>query len=270
MKRMLLIAFLLNFFILSAFSQDGDYSLKRVEQNILGLVRIMQEEGVLPKRFEHNIIHGMFAHYNLNSKRDMEKFLLGDFNAPVEFFFLPSFQSPSSLRIVKDSLNSWNLEVKYISNFKEVDREVYQMYPTISMGGFGTSSINITDEERKRISEHNAAVQAKKNEERFNLYKVDTLSLPISNQFAEQLYEKMVSFIVNFKVKGFLNRILIDGYSVSFRTVIDDEVWSLWIHDPYKTNVRKMADLCREIISDARANQLDESKYITILETFEK
>ena len=61
----------------------------------------------------------------------------------------------------------------------------------------------------------------------------------------------MVSFIGTFKTKGALP-IMADGYSVTFRTVVEDEVWSLNIHIP-QGNAFKKADLCRQIITDARA-----------------
>ena len=77
----------------------------------------------------------------------------------------------------------------------------------------------------------------------------------------------MVSFIDNFKAGGMAPTIS-DGYSVKFRTVVDDEVWSLWIHEPQEIAL-KMADLCRQIITDGIANKLDESKYITVLDTCE-
>jgi hypothetical protein len=53
-----------------------------------------------------------------------------------------------------------------------------------------------------------------------------------------------------------------DGYSVIFRTVADDEAWSLSIHMP-KGDVVKMADLCRQIITNAKAKKPDEKKYFS-------
>ena len=269
MKRMYLTTFLFSFFILVAFPQEVDF-LKRVEHNILMLLVPEEGEGVPLKRFEYRIRHGMLAEYNLKSKENEEKLLLGDFNAPVEFFFKPSLENdpPSSLRIFKNTF--WYLEVKYISNFKEVKREMYNKYPTISAGGggFWTSSKTISDKKRKKTDDHNEAARAKRTEENLHLFKVDTLLLPISNQFAEQLYEKMVTLIVNYKAKGIPATVL-DGYSVSFRAVIDDEVWSLWIRHPTRKNALQMSDLCRKIITDAMTQKLDEQKYISVLKTFE-
>ena len=205
------------------------------------------------KKVEYNFL--FLGAYNLDSKGDVEKLFFGDVNAPVEFFYLPSSEAAykeaySSFRIVKDTSNTnYNLEVKYISNYREAQKEAQKQHPII-----GT---NLT-------TEHNKAALAKQNEESFKLYKIETRSLHINNQFAERLYKKIVSLIDNFKAKG-VPPIILDGYSVTFRTVVEDEVWSLSIHMP-KGDALKMADLCRQIITDANAGELDESKYIEWLE----
>jgi hypothetical protein len=101
-------------------------------------------------------------------------------------------------------------------------------------------------------------------EELTKLYKVETRSFPVSDRFAAMLYNKMVSFIDNIKGKG-IPPTVADGYSVTFRTVVEDEVWSLAIHMP-EGEALKMADICRQIMADAESNELDESKYIELLE----
>ena len=148
------------------------------------------------------------------------------------------------------------LEVKYISNYQEAHDEANKKHP---LGIPGNPSYN--------EKEHNNAVFAKRHEEMLKLFKIETLSLPISNQFAEKLYEKMVSFISTFKGKGLPSTPLIGGYSITFRTVVEDEVWSLGIHMA-KENVFKMDGLCLQIIADARANQFNEKKYMSALNTF--
>jgi len=238
--KIVMIIFFLNFFILFTFSQNSD--------------NIVSE---YLKRVEHNMF-GLEAVYNLKSKGDVEKLLLGDFNAPVECFIRPDNGIPSSLRLVKGS-SFWYLEVKHISNFFGVKSALAAKYPTITDGSSASA-----DEVH-----NNDAVYAKRTVESLTLYKVDTLSFPISNRFAEQLYERMVSLIVNFKVKGFPQTCL-GCYAVSFRVVIDDEVWSLWIHAPKGGNVFKMFELCRQIMSDALLdNELNEAKYMTGLNSFE-
>jgi len=202
-----------NIFILSSFSQNVFH----------------QESGLFLKRVEHNM-KALEETYNLDSKGELEKLLLGNFNASVEFYYHPSFEGASGFRVYKESLDKSNiLKITYISNYREV--------------------ISFNQEERLKRC------------------KVDTNSLPISNQFAEILHRSMVVFIHNFKVKG-LPVIFLDGYSVTFRVVVEDEVWSLRIHMP-QGNAKKMSDLCRQIITDAQNSQFDESKYMSILNTFE-
>ena len=101
-------------------------------------------------------------------------------------------------------------------------------------------------------------------EEGIKHYKVETHSLSISNRFAEQLYGKMVLFIGNLKAKGIPPNIG-GGTSVSFRTVVEDELWTLDIHVP-TGNAHKMSHLCSQIITDVRTNEFDEQKYIKLLD----
>ncbi|MPM72125.1 hypothetical protein SDC9_119098 [bioreactor metagenome] len=57
------------------------------------------------------------------------------------------------------------------------------------------------------------------------------------------------------------------GHSVVFRNVVDDELWSLSIRNP---KGHPLKELCMQILTDAKTNQLDESKYMTVLNTFKK
>ena len=241
-----------SFFLPFVFSQNRDHVgsgrfVKRIEYNLL-----MRDES-----------------YNLDSKGNIEKLFFGDFNAPVEFSYLPSSEAafeepPSGFRIMR-SIASYILEIKHISNYKEATKEAGEKYSSI---GIPLELMDVKyNNIHKLINEHNRDIHKKYYEEQHKLFKIDTHSFPISDQFAEKLYQRIVSVIDNFKAKG-VPPTIFDGYSVTFRTVVEDEVWSLWIHMP-KGDVLKMADLCRQIITDAHANQLDESKYITILNTFE-
>ena len=94
-------------------------------------------------------------------------------------------------------------------------------------------------------------------------FKVEIKSIPISKQFAEKLYKMMGSFIDNFKAKRVSGKSF-DGYSVSFRTVVADEVWSLGIHEP-RGNAEIMTNLCMKIIKDAKDDQLDEAMNLSVL-----
>ena len=247
MKRIIIICFLAGFFFPFLFAQNGEHVeggcfLKRVEYNL----RIFKDG------------------YNLDSKGDVEKLFFGDFNAPVEFFYEPSFEGASGFRVARDSLKtSYTFELKYVSNYEEAQKEASDKYKSIAIPYDWVISGDIPDE----IKEHNRAMRSKYREELPKLFKVETRSFSISNQFAEKLHEKMILFIDNIKAKG-VQRGVFDCYSVVFRNVVEDEVWSLYIHMP-QGDALKMADLCSQIITDAKENQLDEAKYMSVLETFE-
>ena len=193
--------------IINARSQNGDQG----------------REGVFLKRIEHNRF--AWGENNLNSKKSSEKRLLEDFNAPIEFFFDPSFEkpvNPAAFRIVREA--STNVYILNYTTFKNTE----------------PSSVN--DEILNR-------------------------SFTVSDQFAEKMYKKMVSFIEIIKARGPLY-LFVDGYEVTFRAVVEDEVWSLIIQVPMG-NALKMSDLCRQILVDAHDNKLDEASYIKILDSFD-
>lgn len=246
MKRIIAVGLLWNLFFSIVFSQNKENATN----------------GDFVKTITYNLSMSLVGtQYNIN-KRDIEKLFFGDFNAPVEFFFnpsseaVPSMGTPSGLRIIRDTLNKSSiLEIKYISNYREANKEAEKKYPLIA-------GIPVKPD---TIAEHNKAMIAKYYEEASKLYKIETHSYPISNLLAEKLYEKMGSFIGNFKGKG-VPGIIFDGYSVTFRTVVEDEVWSLWILMP-QGDALKMTDLCLQIIKDADANQLNEREYIRTLDT---
>ena len=178
---------------------------------------------------------------NLESKGELERLFFGDFNAPIEFFFESSQGTRSSLRIIRDSLDlSYVLEVNYISSFEWVQRR------------------------------NEGAC--------FDLFEIETLSFPISNQFAEKLQEKMQIFISTFEEKVTFpeterfckesNRLTmyfpVGGSTVTFRTIVDDEVWALRISIPLN-RAREFSNLFRQMIEDAKADEFDEEKYLSTL-----
>ena len=237
MKKVFITSLLWGFFIPIVFSQNREHV----------------DGGHFVKRIEYNVQSTMDNNHNINSKGRTQRLFFSDFNAPVEFSYMPHSTAAmnneliSSFRIVRNSSNI--LEVKYISNYVEAQEEVEKKYPTnFKLPG---------------THEYNKAAFAKQREEMPKLFKIETLSFPISNQFAERMYKKMVSLIGNFKARG-VPALITGGYSVEFRNVVEDEVWSLLIDNP-KGDALKMSDLCRQVITDALANKLDERKYISIL-----
>lgn len=232
------------------------------------------------KRIENNLALSV-ANYNMKGKSNLEKLFFGDFNALLEFCYEPSSEMnpcvPSGFRIIKDSLNSsYILELKYISNYKEASAEASveakktQMLQVIDIPGGLLNSL--PKDVLNQIWEHNNSISNYDVlpkiyfKELPKHFKVETKSIPISNQFAEKLYKTMVSFIDKFKGKG-IPALALDGYSVTFRTVVDDEVWSLEIQKP-AGNAKIMDNLCMQIITDANTNQFEEPKYLSVLDNF--
>ena len=262
MKRIIFACFVCVFSISFAFSQNveahfyGGISLKRIENNMWGGVGI----------------------YNIKSKSDIEKLFFGDFNALIEFCYDPSSEVnpciPSGFRIIRDSLNSsYILEVKHISNYREASKEAKKEAKKMHMPQLSGLPVRLLDSLPRDVSNQireyirsisdNNVYRKMYFEELSKHFKVEIKSIPISNQFAEKLYKMMGSFIDNFKAKG-VAPFGVDGYSVSFRTVVADEVWSLGIHEP-RGNAEIMTNLCMKIIKDANDDQLDESMNLSVL-----
>ena len=71
--------------------------------------------------------------------------------------------------------------------------------------------------------------------------------------------------IENFRGVGIpLN--IADGFTVTFRCVKDDELWTLWIHNPMKGKALQFSDLFRQLIKDSFDNKMNETKYLKLLD----
>ncbi len=254
MKKTLTVILLSGAVIASAFSQSGDHT----------------GSGRFLKRVEHNLT--LMNNFNLGSKGIVEKMFFGDFNAPFEFFLEPSFSGNVGFRLVKDATKeSYLLEVRHIPNYSEVISEVSAKYPLTGVP-FSESS-SITPEIREQMAINNRSMAEKRREEALTLYKVDTRAFPVSNLFAEKIYKMMSSFIDNFKAKevpgltgkGNMAIIIADGDHATFRTVVEDEVWSLRIHNP-TGNAQRWSNLCQQVITDILADTFDETKYLSLLD----
>ncbi len=254
-KIFIIIYFLWHFFPLFAFSQD----------------RVHLQGGLFLQRMENNMFQGQ---YNLKGKGDVEKLFFGDFNAMVEFTFSPSFEAafscpPFGFRIVSNSSNtSCILELKYVSNYEEAHREASKKHPSTGLSPAELSSISAS--RRTQIMEHNRTAFAKQEEEKFKLFKIENRTFPVSNQLAEKLHENMLSSIVNFEAKEVSDPNIVPvtrgGYSVTFRIVVGNAVlWSLCIQNP-EGNTLELANLCRRIITDSGANQVNEKELINQLD----
>ena len=248
MKKIIVIFFICMLFLLPVFSQEGDNNggdfLKRIEYNKIG--------------FENQ--------YNFASKGILEKRFFGDFNAPFEFFFNPAFvrEGIYGFRLIMDSVrNTYILEIKTKVNPEELRKKIQDKYPVRTLSSSEMNSM--PKDSLDLISKQNTEIIQKAIEEQNKLGDIDSRSFPISKTFAEILYKKAVSLIGNFKATG-ISLLINDGYRVTFRTVVDDEVWSLEIHCP-AGKALKMSDLCKLIVKETlNTGKVDEAKYIKWLD----
>ena len=260
MKKLLLLSFVFVAFLpQSVFSQKkessgGDF-IKRIEFNYSHSYILMGSSEIK-------------GTYNVDSKTELEKRFFGDFNAEVEYFLFPPFDGAYGFRIVTSSKkDSSYLEVKYISNFKEVEAKMAEKYPA---KGLTTEDMRTKSaEEREQILKNYHEMLTKRRQEGPTLYNIDTKRTPISNLFARKMHEKISTSINNFK--GTIYReegreqVVLDGEIMTFRCVVEDEVWTLRIHVP-EGDIKKLSKFCEQIFSDAKADKFDESKYLGLLE----
>lgn len=225
--------------------------------------------GCFVKSIEYNYIQKASESYsmkfpdihNVEVKKDIEKLFFGDFNAPVEYIFVPPFEGACALRIYNDSLKKTDiLEIKYILNYVELQEEMEEEYPLIGFSSF--KEMKTSDWAR----EHNQEMTKKTYEEMFRRFQGKSICFPVSNQFAKAFFGRIVSFIDNFKATGVPPNIILHSYDATFRTVVEDEVWSLRICKP-QSEALQLSDLFRQIIADKIKGEggINEDKYLKLL-----
>jgi len=167
---------------------------------------------------------------NLDSKMSGEKRLLDKFNAPVEFYYASLGEIPEG---------PWAFRI-----VRDTSAKVFSLIYTTYKN---PEALDVNGE-------------------------IVSRSFTVSDEFAEKMYVKMTSLIENFKAKVRRDdeyvSLILGGIIVTFRTVVEDEVWSLYIHVP-SGNSLKMSDLCRQILDDAKGEKLNEAKYIKVLDGFD-
>ncbi|MDR1120462.1 MAG: hypothetical protein LBM08_06050 [Dysgonamonadaceae bacterium] len=208
--------------------------------------------------------------YNLNGKSILDRILFGRINYPIEFVFEDSPEGDdevSALRIVRNSrMDSYQLEIMRMPDIEKVYNAIRFLSTKVNKTVIPPELIQmISLEGRALLNEHNKEVDCiRLNDDLYKPYRPESKTLQISNEFAEKLHNKIATLIDNFKAAG-IPPISSDGYKVTFRIIVENEVWSLSIHMLQK-NALIMANLCRQIIEDADVNKLNETKYIALLD----
>jgi hypothetical protein len=232
---------------------DGGNYLKTVEYNV-----------VFPGVTEDDNM------YNLEHKSIIDRIFFGIKNSFVEFVFEDSPEGSNqatAFRIIKNRQdNSCKLEVMRLPNMLEV----YDMQRALSEKTTPIPfpfwlSVAVSPEIGDRIKGHNKQASTfNHSDDWYQPYRPQPETFPLSKEFAEKLHRKTSTLIDGFKGEG-IPPIIVDGYEVTFRCVVEDELWALSIHCP-QGRALQLSDLFRQIIEDGFENKIDESKYLQLLD----
>ena len=204
----------------------------------------------------------------LTGKKALDKRFFGDFNARMEYLFEPSFSETMGLRVFKRGTDTaYRLEVKRVVNYKEVEDQVQKEFP---MAGTTVADLaGLSEKEQRERLTHNKEVIARRAQESLKRYKIRTTSVPISDRFAERLFETTKTTICStvpeekrYSKEGYeIITVINDGAHATFRCAEDEsKVWTLQYHES-EGQVRVLSDLFRAMIADVEAGRFDEAKY---------
>lgn len=229
--------------------------------------------GAFTKTIEYNVamagVKDTDCVYNLKSKSVVDRIFFGVTNSPVEFVLETAFDGASAFRIVNDASGGVSaIEVMSLPDSEKLVETVRilsaQVNPIHIPGGL-LNSTSLTMNDMEKIGKHNKiAATALYDDSLYKPYRPKAISFKVSNELSEKLYAKMKRLIDGFKAEG-IPPIIADGYSVTFRCVVEDELWTLRIAMP-QDKALLLSDICRQILTDAQAGRLDESKYLKSLD----
>lgn len=228
------------------------------------------------KTVEYNVIHPGVTEdaniYNLEHKSVIDRLFFGTKNSFVEFVFKDSPEGSdeaTAFRIIKNRQDdSYGLEVMRLQNLLDVYynklKNVLLEKSTPIVTPFWLSTV-VSRETENQIREHNKqAASLKYQDDLYKPYRPDPLKIQINKKLAEKLHEKTSILIENFKGVGIPPNI-VDGFEVTFRCVVDDELRTLSIHCP-QGKALQFSDLFRQLIADGFDNKIDESIYLELLD----
>jgi hypothetical protein len=219
------------------------------------------------RMFEKRIEPSMFPSGtdNLKNKTKMQLLFFPDYNGMIEFLVEPSFCGAYGFRITISN-NQYILEAKQIYNWKEVRDSLRAVYPLKIINGYDPQNKLMSREAIAEIAEYNTKQLGEIKKVAPLKYKLEEDSISISSNMANLLYRLYVDLIENYSNKGVPVKIL-DGEYVTFRCVVDDEVWNFSISNP-SGNFRRLADICEEMAKEVFKDKekIIETEYIKQLE----
>lgn len=98
---------------------------------------------------------------------------------------------------------------------------------------------------------------------------IERLEIPISKDLAAQLWETYY-FIMKFYISRGIAPILSDGYSVTFRCLVENfSVWTFFARNPL-SHIKDLTTACNEIVKDVQENgkMIDEKKHTKQIKNF--
>jgi hypothetical protein len=211
---------------------------------------------------------------NLRSKDELQKKFFPDNKGAIEFLENPSFRGEYGFRMLKTDDNHYILEIKEVANWQEIKNKLDIKYPIKLINE------SLSQEEREKLYQINGENLRKINQSKNDViseYIIKTTNIEIRESFANKLYDTFVYLIMNYKNKGpdfitqpdgsqmIISRVVYDGSQLTFRCIVDNEIWSLFIGKSFD-EIDKLTEICNEIIADSIKNgKINEEKYIKIL-----
>ena len=198
------------------------------------------------------------------SKTGLDRRFFGDFNARLEYLLEPPFKPTIGLRIFKMPRDtSFVLEVKRVANYNEVNEQLRKEFPTLSTRMEEMDRLPKA-EQQQRLA-HNESVYRRQWVERPKRYKIEAITVPISETLTNGLYDKTTKLLRAALLVGKSPYTIFDGEIMTYRCVVDDnELWTLRYHVP-EGEYKALSDLFRRMIADVEAGTFDEAKYIGAL-----
>lgn len=123
---------------------------------------------------------------------------------------------------------------------------------------------NLTLEQWEKISEERKAKQGLREKERLKRYEIGTRTIPIPQELADKIYRKIETAIRQMKEprQGQENgvvEIVKDGYTVTFRCLANEQLWTLTCHVP-EGDLEHLSVLCLQLIDDVQTGRFDPEK----------
>ena len=158
-----------------------------------------------------------------------------------------------------------HLDIRWTMIMVNVSDETHSFSKFQKCEKHGINMTTITEVSRlswKANIEHNDSMDTKRRQERMKRYRVETKSFRIGQQLADALYNRITDMIEHFDSR-YEGRYA--AYSVTFRCVVGNEVWTLFFRDVPQGETLALSDLCMRMLRDAKTDDWAEAEYLNLL-----